>query len=101
MQYALVTIKIAPTCEVDALDISYRQQGAAIQLLDWRSRDRGAERRELRGYGTCNRRHCSYQGKAHGSSNQAIFNGGCAGFVFEKLVHFETPELIDITVHLT
>jgi hypothetical protein len=57
---------------------------------------------ELGHNGTCHERHCNDEGKAHGSSDQAIFNGGCAGFIFEKRVHLKTPELMfDSTVLLT
>ena len=35
--------------------------------------------------------HCSNQGEAHGSGDQAVFDGGCAGFVVDELLHGSSP----------
>ena len=66
---------------------------AAHQVRLRARRDVAGERRERSGDGTAERRHHGNQGKAHGSGNETVFNGGCAGFVLEKLLHVETPTL--------
>jgi hypothetical protein len=50
-----------------------------------------ADGRELRLDGVGNGRHGGDQGKAHGSSDQAVFDSSCASIVVQELLHGFSP----------